>query len=339
MSERTTRSIYFHKQATDYMLARNIPLIPENYAVWYEYVVGADRDLVSHIEELNAKRVKFTKAVNEEIFEQFIVKPSKYVDETKKVLHTLLNDILEDIDKQGKNLSVFDEHLKNSVSKLGQIKTASQLQELLTDLALVIKKQVGYNYELYGKFREASVESNRLREELDVALKESMLDELTGIGNRRMFNTCVNDLMEKETPFSIITLDIDHFKSFNDQFGHDVGDQVIRYVVSITKMVVKGRDKLCRVGGEEFSVVLPETDHKGALTVAEQIRKSINSKRLVFPTSKLDVGKVSISLGVSTFVFGDTFKTVVSRADKCLYMSKNNGRNQTTSETKLKTFV
>jgi diguanylate cyclase len=126
--------------------------------------------------------------------------------------------------------------------------------------------------------------------------------------------------------------DIDHFKSFNDSYGHLTGDQVLRLVGMSLKQTIKGQDITARYGGEEFAVVLPNTALRQALTVADHIRRAIMAKELKKKSTGEILGRVTISVGVSILKSDDDTDSLIERADACLYAAKRNGRNRVICE-------
>ena len=162
-------------------------------------------------------------------------------------------------------------------------------------------------------------------------LRQSITDSLTGLYNRRYFNDqCRREFSRckrSRSAMSIIVIDIDWFKSINDKFGHPVGDIVLREVSKIYKSCLRKENILCRIGGEEFAILLSDTDHESAAILAERIRKTQEDKAIV---NKLKVAiKPTISLGVSALQEKDkTFEDILKRADKALYQAKTDGRNR-----------
>ena len=133
-------------------------------------------------------------------------------------------------------------------------------------------------------------------------------------------------------PISLLLCDIDHFKKFNDTWGHQTGDQVLKLVASCLSDSVKGRDMVARFGGEEFAVVLRQTTLNDAILLAEQIREYVESKQLVKKSSGDVLGMLTVSIGVASSAEFDTPATLIQRADVCLYRAKNTGRNLVVSE-------
>lgn len=130
-----------------------------------------------------------------------------------------------------------------------------------------------------------------------------------------------------ETAFSLIIIDIDFFKKFNDTFGHQAGDAVLRQVAQLLKQNVRATDIVCRYGGEEMSIILPNTSKEVSVSTAEKICKRVASKR--FKLNNHMESNVTISLGVASFPEdGQTPSEIIDAADKRLYQSKHNGRNQ-----------
>ena len=149
-------------------------------------------------------------------------------------------------------------------------------------------------------------------------------DGLTGINNRRTADYYLTKFIEKgpmENDLSIILIDIDHFKDFNDKYGHLEGDRALKHVASVLQKHVKTFDVLSRFGGEEFILILPKTKYPFALNVAERLRKAIEEELL-------DSYQIKASLGVTTFEKGDTYTTLIHKADEALYQAKANGRNR-----------
>lgn len=143
----------------------------------------------------------------------------------------------------------------------------------------------------------------------------------------------IAEALETNEAMSLMLTDIDHFKTFNDNFGHLTGDQVLRLVAMSVKHNVKGKDTTARYGGEEFAVILPNTILRAAVTVAEHIRRAVMAKELMKRSTGEHLGRMTISIGVATLRKGDTGQSLIERADTCLYAAKRHGRNRVICET------
>ena len=157
---------------------------------------------------------------------------------------------------------------------------------------------------------------------------QSYLDPLTGLFNRRYAMEWLENTLKRLEPFSaggrlsIVLLDIDDFKNINDTFAHHVGDQVLRTLAGLFREEVRLSDLVCRVGGEEFLIIMPRTDRRTALEVAERIRSRV--AEFVFPT----VGRVTVSAGVASLGNGMTLTELLIQADLHLYRAKDQGKNR-----------
>ena len=138
----------------------------------------------------------------------------------------------------------------------------------------------------------------------------------------------IAEALETNEAMSLMLTDIDHFKTFNDNFGHLTGDQVLRLVAMSVKHNVKGEDTTARYGGEKFAVILPNTILRAAVTVAEHIRRAVMAKELMKRSTGEHLGRMTISIGVATLRKGDTGQSLIERADTCLYAAKRHGRNR-----------
>jgi diguanylate cyclase len=193
------------------------------------------------------------------------------------------------------------------------------------------------NHELEERLNASKEEINQLQENLEVVRTESLTDPLTGLANRKHFDDRLAHAMaeaaERSEPLSLVMTDIDHFKTFNDTWGHLTGDQVLRLVAMSVKQNVKGQDIAARYGGEEFAIILPNTVLRSGQTVADHIRRAVMGKELMKRSTGQNLGRVTISLGVATARKGDTAESIIARADACLYAAKRNGRNRVICET------
>jgi diguanylate cyclase (GGDEF)-like protein len=151
-------------------------------------------------------------------------------------------------------------------------------------------------------------------------------DGLTGLYNRRYLDTSLaNELARSQRyghDMSIIMFDVDHFKQFNDEHGHDQGDRVLQLMSRIVKGQIRTLDIPCRYGGEEFLIILPETNHEYAMGIAERLRKKIEE-------TPLDGLNVTVSIGVASYpaIVVENYQEFIEAADKALYEAKNAGRN------------
>lgn len=176
--------------------------------------------------------------------------------------------------------------------------------------------------------------ADHLREKIDETVGLAMKDGLTGLNNRRFMEAFLKAQIERcaeaGKPLSLLIADIDHFKSINDTWGHDGGDAVLREIANRLRRDTRGADMACRLGGEEFVVVMPETDLETAGLIGERLRYGIASSPFTVPGgAEIDV---TLSVGLTALQPGDTPQTLMKRADVALYLAKNKGRNRVVAE-------
>ncbi len=173
--------------------------------------------------------------------------------------------------------------------------------------------------------------TERLRDNVQMSIEMAITDGLTGLYNRRYMETHVGTLVEQASSrgkaLSVLILDIDYFKSVNDSWGHDAGDDVLREFALRIKKSIRGIDLACRYGGEEFVVVMPETDIAVATMVAERLRRGIAAEPFVIQKGARAVD-VTISAGIAALELGEDAAAVFKRADQALYRAKRDGRNR-----------
>ncbi len=174
--------------------------------------------------------------------------------------------------------------------------------------------------------------TERLRDNVQMSIEMAITDALTGLFNRRYMENHLGTLVEQAgargKPLAVLALDIDHFKSINDSHGHDAGDDVLRDFALRIKRSIRGIDLACRCGGEEFIIVMPETDMAVAASVAERLRRRIATEPFVISEGTRTI-PVTLSIGIATLREGnDTPASLLKRADQALYRAKRDGRNR-----------
>lgn len=175
---------------------------------------------------------------------------------------------------------------------------------------------------------DVGIRQAQQRREASAYKRYAFIDQLTSLGNRRAFDDALTRELAQARrgnhPLSLLLFDIDHFKQVNDTYGHQVGDQVLTALGSLTKQILRQSDLSFRYGGEEFSILLPETDIDGGTILAEKLRNCI--EKFPFPV----VGHKTASFGLAVLLVADTANTLLERADAALYQSKRQGRNRVT---------
>ena len=176
--------------------------------------------------------------------------------------------------------------------------------------------------------------ADRLRANVEATMNMAVVDTLTGLSNRRFFDTNFPALVEQAArrgrPLSLMILDIDHFKRVNDTHGHDAGDQILKAFSARVRRVVRSSDLICRLGGEEFAVIMPETDLEIATKVAERVRGSVERDMFTYAPDLAPI-RVTSSIGLAERGSLSNPEALLRAADLALYDSKGSGRNRVTA--------
>jgi len=226
--------------------------------------------------------------------------------------------------------------LQKASTSLGGELDPNALKILTSKLLAETKQMQATNKELEKRLEVSRDDVALLQNDLEEVRRESMTDSLTKIYNRKCFDQQINKrILESHanaTPLCLIILDIDHFKNFNDTFGHQTGDQVLRLVAMILSANTKGKDMAARYGGEEFAIILPEIELKDAIKLAETMRKAIHAKELVKRSTNEKLGRITASFGVAKLSSSDNAMSLIERSDRALYAAKRTGRNRVVGE-------
>jgi two-component system cell cycle response regulator len=174
--------------------------------------------------------------------------------------------------------------------------------------------------------------TERLRDNMQMSIELAITDGLTGLFNRRYMETHLGTLVDQSAargkPITVLVLDIDYFKAINDSYGHDAGDDVLREFSLRIRKATRNIDLACRYGGEEFVIVMPETDMAVATAVAERLRRRIATEPFAIQKGARHL-EVTISIGIAALSgVGDDAATILKRADQALYRAKRDGRNR-----------
>ena len=332
------RTMAFAEVALGQIRSLRQTAIPRNYEIWYVYATGYNASLNKIINETLARNGKLTEADLEQIYDTYLshIKTTDRIDKVGARVIGEIDDVMGLLTDALSMSSSYDASLDGASRKLSSANTREQVQAIVEALVKSTREMRDTNKVLEERLLLSKSEIGNLQQSLEAIRAESLTDPLTGLGNRkyfdRMIEQAVQNALAQNEPLSLLMFDIDHFKSFNDSYGHLTGDQVLRLVAMSLKQTIKGQDITARYGGEEFAVVLPNTALRQALTVADHIRRAVMAKELKKKSTGEILGRVTISVGVSMLKQGDDTDSLIERADACLYAAKRNGRNRVICE-------
>jgi diguanylate cyclase len=333
------RTIAFAEIALGQIKALRHAATPRNYEIWYAYATGYKPSLNQKINKTLNTNGTLTDADLEQIYNTYLspARLSDRIDEVGSQVKGEIDQVMAMIDVAAGSASSYTESLAGMTEKIGQSKDREGLRAIVESLVQTAKEMEVSNHELEERLNESKQEINQLQSSLEAVRSESLTDPLTQLANRKFFDmtleATIADARARNEPLSLMLTDIDHFKNFNDTFGHLTGDQVLRLVALSVKQNVKGQDTAARYGGEEFAVILPNTVLRSAITVADHIRRAVMNKELLKRSTGELLGRLTISIGVATLQKNDTPQMLIERADACLYVAKRCGRNRVMCET------
>jgi diguanylate cyclase len=317
---------------------RSITPNPENYAVWLCYLTNGKAELKTAMDAL----IKSGKPIDDRVCDELYVEYFEDVSMGSRLLKAggkiaaEMQDVVRGLKDVGEHTKAYGAQLQVAKTELAKNNVQGAAGGVVASLVDATNEMASKSNALEAKLMESGREIQILREQLELVKVEASTDALTGVANRKEFETQLAELSAQSDkgggPLSLVMCDIDFFKRVNDTFGHQTGDQVIRFVASVMDRVKPENGMVARIGGEEFAILAPNTSRKDALVMAENIRVAVESKRLVRRSTNIDLGKITVSLGVAQRRANEKTATHVERADAALYTSKRTGRNKVTLE-------
>jgi diguanylate cyclase len=324
----------FAGTALELMREYGVVPTPANFEVFYVHAAGENPGLSRAIADMLAQKKIFTPDALQSLQQR--AHAAQAVEKVGQGMHSVITGVLGRLNDVGRDASQYSSRLSAATGELHAEQSPAEMRRLVDSLLAATREMENRTKSLEKELQKSSDQVSELRTKLDNVHKESLTDPLTGIANRKAFDLALAEAEEQAslggTAVSLLICDIDHFKKFNDSWGHQTGDQVLRLVASCLSENVKGRDTAARYGGEEFGVVLRGTALNDAVYVAEQIRQSVEGRRLVKKSTGEVLGTITISIGVVQFSVNEKSEMAVRRADACLYGAKQSGRNLVVSE-------
>jgi len=321
------------------LIDHGLPATPRNYEVWFAHFEGKSPALSRDIQKCSGPDGEITQAQADGLYDLHIRRTDLSLDVMEVVsrFEAELVELANVISASGENAQGHGEQLQRLSTQLRQTADEHPNLGVVLESVLAVTKSVRQeNLELEKRLAESSDEVASLRHSVEHIQQEAMTDPLTGVKNRKSFDLAIVKHMrrarELNEPLALIIGDVDHFKQFNDRWGHQTGDQVLRLVAEVMNANVKGQDLLARYGGEEFAILLPGTTLVNAEMLADRIRRAIESRRLKKRRTDEDLGLVTMSMGIAAYADGDTTEMLIERADECLYAAKRAGRNRVIRE-------
>ncbi len=254
-----------------------------------------------------------------------------------KELREMLNELADDFGSITKDNTNFSDQIKDSMSHIENTIELDEIKEIRKKITLEtnsLRKTIAKKQEKDAIIIDSLTHKVKaIQVELASAKEEVLIDGLTQIYNRKAFDKKIGDAFIKKSvkkaPFTLVMVDIDYFKKINDEYGHTVGDEVLKMVASTIKKTFRLNDFVARYGGEEFSVMIDRIDRHYILDVCERLRAAIEAMNFTINSERVPT---SASIGVAFSSQTDTLRTLIERSDRALYLAKESGRNMVKSE-------
>lgn len=344
-SERHFRTLPFAKSAIEQIERLGLPADPPAFEFWYVYATGHDPALRREVDAALASENGLTEVEFDRLCNHYgqSNKSAARLDAVARQLTEELGAVAGSLESASASSASYDRHLTEGLRLIEQTADAEALKSVVKALLSATREMEVRAHELEQKLDESLVTTTALTKQVEALRQENSTDPLTLVGNRQYFEESLAKLAAAATdlgrPLSLLFGDIDHFKRFNDNFGHQIGDNVLRLVAGVIKAALKGDDVVGRYGGEEFAMILPDTPVAAARMTAERIRGTLAAREL----KKLDtnelLGRVTMSIGVAQLRNGESTRELLQRADACLYAAKRVGRNRVITEDDLRLLV
>jgi len=332
---RLERVMGYAQQALDLMEKRGIAAHPNNFTVWYHYFAETYPDLKKELDKVLASKEEIVSAELYERFFTFSHDESQLSSAADKI-ETQLERLVNFIGDSQRGAKTYGDALEGASKSLHADLPIDDLAKLIEGVKSATSQMQTRTRMLEDKLTSSAMEMRELRKELDDTKAEAMTDGLTGLANRKTFDSTLRRLAGEASQSSgnlcLAMLDIDRFKKFNDTYGHQVGDQVIKLVASVMSGAIPRDGIAARYGGEEFALILPNVSADEAVKISAEICSKIRRRPLVNRVTNESLGKVTISAGVAKLATGEPIANFIGRADEALLKAKREGRDRVFSE-------
>ncbi|MDA0150590.1 GGDEF domain-containing protein [Vibrio sp. LaRot3] len=321
------------KKAVPLMMKNHVAATPANYALWYAYVDNAIPKLNFELDTIIENFGICPPASGEQLYNKHVASRNETkLSDLRANIEILVNEVASSMSDTLSDTSQFSELIDRSFSNLERVEDESMsLDEVMTVIRQLVAESREIRHStsfLSNQLSTASEEIGRLKSQLAEVQKDALFDSLSGLYNRRSFDNDIKTLCLSEQSFCLILADIDHFKNYNDTYGHLFGDTVIKGLARRLHSSCRDGITAYRFGGEEFALIVPNRNVRVARQFADSLRRTIEKLSIRDRRSGQQVGNITASFGVTERLENEHFEAVIERADKLLYEAKQLGRNR-----------
>ncbi len=320
------------KQTVPLLLKHKLSAVPTNYALWYTYVSNDSEQLNAQIDEHLTKGYTLSSAKTKELYRNYLTEKEE-IDawELRQSLEAMLLEVSQSMKDTKSDTDEFKSFMDVNLDELSKVENeglsveevVALVRNMVGELRTIRQKTISFN----GSLIKAEKEIASLKEKLKESQHDALYDALTGLCNRRYFDSEIESKIDIDV-LSVLIVDIDHFKKINDNYGHLMGDLVLKAVAKKLQSCCREDAQVFRYGGEEFVVLMPGADLKKALHVADYMRRTVEKILVKDRRTGKTIGDVSVSVGAAQKNNEEQAAALVERADGMLYQAKTLGRNR-----------
>ena len=325
------------KAAFQHIQKHGTPPDPHTYALWYAYVARTPPGVNTAVDQLLASGRALDSYELGEIYNEFL--SEKQEDEAQEAIGKEFEKSLKtvsDLIRSGMSQNQQFCSTLQDLEHTPDIKGEGDVKDLLTHLISESQKMADVSTRLTQGLQESQAHVQKLNEELEQVRKQSLLDPLTSVANRRAFENRlkwqIEDAETNRSTFCLILADLDEFKQINDSYGHQIGDSVLQKFAGSLLEATKGQDLVSRYGGDEFAIIMPEISLTAAYNLMVSIKHKFEGMRMPSNTGAQSFAEATASFGISSYKPHQTAEKMIEVADTALHRAKTTGRNRVCAE-------
>ncbi|MEP2601587.1 MAG: GGDEF domain-containing protein [Paraglaciecola sp.] len=320
------------KQTIPLMLKHKVSAVPTNYALWYTYASNELPELKEAIDSALEKKQALSPIKTKELYRNHVAAQEETSAwELRQSVEAMLIELTQSLHDTRTETTSFKETMDSCIDDLAKVEkeglsieeAMALVRNLVKDTQSIRRSTISFNASL----NEAQNEIIALREQLEKSQQDALYDALTGLCNRRYFDEELASQALNPNLFLLI-VDLDYFKKINDTYGHVMGDLVLKATAKKLQATCRDGAQAFRFGGEEFAVIIPNSNFSKAKSIAESMRKAIEKITVKDKRTGQVAGDISASIGIGELLKGMNPLALVEKADKQLYKAKNLGRNR-----------
>lgn len=320
------------KQTVPLLLKHKISAVPTNYALWYTYVANESEQLNQEIDQSLALGHPPSVLKTKALYRNYLAESQEVSAwQLRQSIEAMLIEVSQSVKDTHDDTTEFKTVMDKSLDNFAKVEkeglSVQEVMNLVRNMVSEVQTIRQSTISFSGALNNAQKEIEQLKSKLEQSQQDALYDALTGLCNRRFFDSELESKLGMQT-LSLALIDIDHFKKLNDQHGHLLGDMVLKAVAKKLQNSCRNNAQVFRYGGEEFAVLIPNSGQKSASHMIDVMRRAVEKVTVKDRRSGATLGDITFSAGVTELQKGDDAASILDRADQLLYQAKNLGRNR-----------